>query len=63
MMPVMDGLELLRAIRADPRLAHVPAIVVSAARPVLPRDPLTLFLGKPVDFDRLLELVAQHLRA
>jgi CheY-like chemotaxis protein len=59
MMPVMDGLELLRTIRADPRLEHVPVIVMSAARPQLPRDPLTTFLGKPVNFDRLLELVAE----
>lgn len=30
LMPVMDGFEALRRIKADPDLAHVPVIVVSA---------------------------------
>ena len=30
MMPRMDGFELLRAVRADPRLQHVPTILLSA---------------------------------
>lgn len=32
MMPVMDGWELIRAIKKDPELARIPAAVVSAAR-------------------------------
>jgi CheY-like chemotaxis protein len=30
MMPVMDGFAVVEAIKADPALAHVPIIVVSA---------------------------------
>lgn len=30
MMPVMDGLELVKAIRADPELSHLPIIMLSA---------------------------------
>jgi two-component system chemotaxis response regulator CheY len=29
-MPVMDGLELLKAVRADPRLKHIPMLMVTA---------------------------------
>lgn len=31
-MPIMDGLEMLAAIRSDPRLAALPVLVVSAVR-------------------------------
>jgi CheY-like chemotaxis protein len=31
MMPVMDGLQMLRALRADPALASVPVIMMTAA--------------------------------
>ncbi len=29
-MPGMDGLELLKAVRADPKLAHLPVLMVTA---------------------------------
>ncbi|MEI6145577.1 MAG: chemotaxis protein CheY [Methylococcales bacterium] len=29
-MPVMDGLELLKAVRADAKLAHIPMLMVTA---------------------------------
>jgi two-component system chemotaxis response regulator CheY len=29
-MPVMDGLELLKAVRADPNLKHIPMLMVTA---------------------------------
>jgi len=29
-MPVMDGLELLKAVRADPKLKHIPMLMVTA---------------------------------
>jgi CheY-like chemotaxis protein len=63
MMPVMDGWEFRRRQQADPELAPVPVIVLSAldqsrAAPV----DATAFLKKPLDFDRLLELVRDHCR-
>jgi CheY-like chemotaxis protein len=63
MMPVMDGWEFRRRQQADPELAPVPVIVLSALDPAraAPVD-TTAFLKKPLDFDRLLELVRSHCR-
>jgi CheY-like chemotaxis protein len=63
MMPVMDGWEFRRQQKADPELAPVPVIVLSALDP--PRAATVdadAFLKKPLDFDRLLELVRDHCR-
>jgi CheY-like chemotaxis protein len=63
MMPVMDGWEFRRQQKADPELAPVPVIVLSALDPgraaTVDAD---AFLKKPLDFDRLLELVRTHCR-
>ena len=63
MMPVMDGWEFRRQQKADPDLARVPVIVLSAldAGRASAVD-ATAFLKKPLDFDRLLELVRLHCR-
>jgi CheY-like chemotaxis protein len=58
MMPVMDGWEFRRHQQANPALAAVPVIVLSA----LDQSRTTgvnaeAILKKPLDFDRLLELV------
>jgi CheY-like chemotaxis protein len=63
MMPVMDGWEFRRQQKADPELAPVPVIILSAldqtrASPV----DAEVFLKKPLDFSRLLELVRDHCR-
>jgi CheY-like chemotaxis protein len=63
MMPVMDGWEFRRQQKADPEIAPVPVIVLSAldqgrAAPV----DADAFLKKPLDFDRLLGLVRDHCR-
>ncbi len=63
MMPVMDGWEFRRRQQADPELARVPVIVLSAldqARGAI--IDATAFLKKPLDFDLLLALVRQHCR-
>ena len=61
-MPHMDGLRFTEALKADPRLAAVPVLMMTAhPDPALPdrglRKGVALMLEKPVDFDRLLTLV------
>ena len=58
MMPVMDGWEFRRQQQADPSLADVPVIVLSALDQSRTAEvSAQAFLKKPLDFDRLLELV------
>lgn len=62
MMPVMDGYEFLRRLRASPKGAHIPVLVLSAA---LPPGRATLrgaqaVLRKPFDFDRLLRTIEMY---
>ncbi len=59
-MPTMSGLEVLTHLKAEPRLAHVPVVVFTAARmpdgEALPPT-AAAFLAKPVTLDALLGLV------
>lgn len=58
MMPIMDGFEFRRRQVLDPLIAKVPVVVLSALDPARAGDlGGTSFLKKPLDFDRLLELV------
>jgi CheY-like chemotaxis protein len=61
MMPVMDGWEFRRVQQADPVLASVPTIVLSALDQARAADlKPAAFLKKPLDFDRLLQLVRDY---
>jgi CheY-like chemotaxis protein len=63
MMPVMDGWEFRRRQQADPDLAPVPVIVLSALDQTRAGNvDATAFLKKPLDFDRLLDLVRIYCR-
>ncbi|MCU0544822.1 MAG: ATP-binding protein [Oscillatoriaceae cyanobacterium Prado104] len=66
-MPVMDGFEMLRQLRADEQLSHLPVIVSSASVTELDRQ-MSLdagsndFLAKPVQAEELFTLLARHLQ-
>jgi signal transduction histidine kinase len=62
MMPRRTGMELLRALREEPRLATVPFVLLSAARPV-GREEADTFLAKPVDLSSFEEAVTTALSA
>jgi CheY-like chemotaxis protein len=59
MMPVMDGLQLLQVLRADPRLREIPVVMMTAAPPGPPTgdqrwDDLLL---KPFDAGQLMRVI------
>jgi CheY-like chemotaxis protein len=60
-MPVMSGGELIQRLKADPRLASVPAVLMTAMLPS-PRTPVPAadaLLPKPFELEALLEVVAR----
>jgi CheY-like chemotaxis protein len=62
MMPVMDGWEFRRRQMADPQIANIPVVVVSALSPVHYQEiaPAAV-VPKPCDFDRLLAVIRRFL--
>jgi len=65
MMPEMDGAELLSLIRADPRLARLPVIVISAfgAMASVASSLAHEYVPKPFDLDTLLATIARYCAA
>lgn len=68
MMPDLSGLEVLRFMRRDPRLEHIPVIVVSAR--TLPSEiqsgleaGATFYLTKPVGYHELKKAVDEVLQS
>jgi CheY-like chemotaxis protein len=59
LMPTMDGWEFRRRQKNDPRIAHIPVVVVSASSAAKPIDADSI-LRKPVDINRLLDTIARH---
>ncbi|NMO17938.1 HAMP domain-containing histidine kinase [Pyxidicoccus fallax] len=62
MMPRRTGMELLRAMRAEPLLADIPFVLLSAARPA-GREEADAFLAKPVDLATFEEAIHTALRS
>jgi CheY-like chemotaxis protein len=63
MMPVMDGWEFLEVQRADPAIAHVPVVVITASADLLRRRITSAgVLSKPVELDKLLRTVKRYTR-
>lgn len=63
MMPVMDGLQMLRALRANPELRSIPVVIMTAAPPGLGREDRLWngLLSKPFDAEQLLRQVRKLL--
>jgi CheY-like chemotaxis protein len=63
-MPKMDGLEVLRVVRSDPHLKHIPIVMVTSSREEqdLIRSyqlGVNAYVVKPVDFQKFSESVKQ----
>jgi CheY-like chemotaxis protein len=56
MMPVMDGWQLIRALRHDDRFATLPVVVVSALSEHAPEG--LMRIKKPIDLDDLIKIVS-----
>jgi len=64
-MPRMDGFDLTRNVRSDPRLSQVPIVMITSRTADKHRNyalslGVNAYLGKPYDEQQLLELVAAH---
>ncbi|MGH8706615.1 MAG: response regulator, partial [Burkholderiales bacterium] len=67
-MPRMDGFDLTRQVRADPRTRHVPIIVISSRTAEKHRDRalqlgVNAFLGKPYPEAELLQAISGFIAA
>lgn len=62
MMPRMNGVELLNAIRADTRLQSVPVVLMSAAGRPAHAHNASFFLHKPFELDTLADLIEQFVK-
>ncbi len=60
-MPILDGWELIAAMRADARLRNIPVGVQTAQRRDTVPDGVAFVLAKPVNATALLDAVAQQL--
>ena len=61
MMPVMDGRMLSRHLRAEPRTAQIPLIVMSAAYGLRDDNAFDAVLAKPFNMTDLLEVIRAQL--
>jgi CheY-like chemotaxis protein len=62
-MPIMDGREAIRRLRADSRTRHIPIILCSGEEPARKEHmPADVFLPKPCSLDLLLSVVRTLVR-
>ena len=61
-MPRVDGLEVLRQLKSDPAMRHIPIVMLTSSREekdlILSYDlGVNAFVVKPVDFDQFLKAI------
>ena len=59
LMPILNGVEFLRAARGDQRLRSLPVIAITSSEQDLPFGAQAI-MRKPADMDALLDMVASH---
>lgn len=67
-LPILDGLQATRAIRAEAAFQHLPIIIVSAydteeTRAQARQAGGTDYISKPIEFDNLKSIILRHLAA
>lgn len=63
MMPVKDGFQFIEEKNHDPRIKHIPVIIMSADGHILEkkeRAGAAEYLRKPVDIEQVLSAIAKH---
>jgi CheY-like chemotaxis protein len=58
-MPVMTGEQLLEALKSEPSAVRNVPVVVISARNEPPQSRVQAFLRKPIDIEKLLEIVSK----
>lgn len=58
LMPVMDGLEVIAAMKSDPSLADIPLVMITATSYELPKE--QEHIKKPFNIDHVLDTVRKH---
>ena len=64
MMPIMNGIEMVKTIRANPSMKSIPIIMLSAVQPearLTENKSWNVFIKKPPDLDKLLYTINQLL--
>ncbi|MBF0277752.1 MAG: PAS domain S-box protein [SAR324 cluster bacterium] len=62
-MPEMDGITATRKIRQDPDFSKVPIVALSADGDIEPQQEFDASLKKPVDSEKLINILNQYLRS
>lgn len=62
-LPDMDGRELVRHIKSDPKLSATPVILMSAYVNPTSLDHADRFIAKPFDIDEFSEIVQSYIRS
>jgi CheY-like chemotaxis protein len=63
MMPIMNGWQMLQAMRAEPAFAAIPVMLMTAADNVRERalqQGAVAYMPKPLDLDKLLDIVQYY---